>query len=720
MSGPSPFFETGPHHVLCKIPDVDPVKHPYPRDYQDSWDREHVRLPCSNRTPYAVPSRWADIVLGLSGDIKDSRELVRLIAKWDGSSEKETSRSWNALALNSFLNAKADRQTLADRDVSGTRSHFFEAEFKAPHTLDEDDTSSQFGETSKIATPEGSSYDHDEELLESQFLDAQERERFFNVILPRMQKLALRIPELIKKPIPFLNQQQDAALTLSQEQIACLLANAFFCTFPCRNTLPYDGEPGSARKRRRSFSGMGEKKHETNQRSGTKGHETKGRGQMLGTKPKDPFGQNRNTSKPRDALRNSQGQMSLFAYFNKKEPVHLRNTSDSAKNDTFKKSKEEAISLVSTQETMSLGTQSSLSHDDKTSRESSFWNSARISFSTTGSSMPSLPSQNSRRSKDETPFVRCPSINFSTLFASDDPVNPCTSTKAAKLRLPQGFVTFHRQVLKTPVTLDRRERINDAAFQYIQVQVDRDSPLEDDAPLGSLQLDFANKNIGGGVLGRGAVQEEILFVICPELIISRLFVPQLQDNEALLIKGAERYSNYNGYASTFEWHSNHIDNTPSDMLNRRKREICAIDAVPFKTRYYRLAQFKEESILREFNKALVGFRRSPITASEWGMTRPETGDSTANLPLIATGNWGCGAFGGHLQLKFMIQFLAASVCEAYSKNTKESGSQSTPLGRDMAYYTYGLDDLATEIEIFVEHLQATANTIDPGKSIKMT
>lgn len=63
-------------------------------------------------------------------------------------------------------------------------------------------------------------------------------------------------------------------------------------------------------------------------------------------------------------------------------------------------------------------------------------------------------------------------------------------------------------------------------------------------------------------IAQGAVQEEIRFAICPELIISRLFTEELQDNEALLIKGAERYSNYNGYARTFEWHSDHVDETP--------------------------------------------------------------------------------------------------------------------------------------------------------------
>ncbi|KAL0178064.1 hypothetical protein M9458_026958, partial [Cirrhinus mrigala] len=37
-------------------------------------------------------------------------------------------------------------------------------------------------------------------------------------------------------PIPLLKSRMNQSLTMSQEQIACLLANAFFCTFPRRNS----------------------------------------------------------------------------------------------------------------------------------------------------------------------------------------------------------------------------------------------------------------------------------------------------------------------------------------------------------------------------------------------------------------------------------------------------------------------------------------------------
>lgn len=56
-------------------------------------------------------------------------------------------------------------------------------------------------------------------------------------------------------------------------------------------------------------------------------------------------------------------------------------------------------------------------------------------------------------------------------------------------------------------------------------------------PDGLLQVDFANAFLGGGVLSGGCVQEEIRFLICPEMIISRLITEQLGDDECLIMKG---------------------------------------------------------------------------------------------------------------------------------------------------------------------------------------
>ena len=53
-----------------------------------------------------------------------------------------------------------------------------------------------------------------------------------------------------------------------------------------------------------------------------------------------------------------------------------------------------------------------------------------------------------------------------------------------------------------------------------------------------IKVDFANKFIGGGVLRKGCVQEEILFTIYPELLSSILFCEEMSDTESIFIIGA--------------------------------------------------------------------------------------------------------------------------------------------------------------------------------------
>jgi len=48
---------------------------------------------------------------------------------------------------------------------------------------------------------------------------------------------------------------------------------------------------------------------------------------------------------------------------------------------------------------------------------------------------------------------------------------------------------------------------------------------------------FFFRFIGGGVLSHGCVQEEIRFLICPELLVSQLFSQQMLSTEAIVITG---------------------------------------------------------------------------------------------------------------------------------------------------------------------------------------
>ena len=127
--------------------------------------------------------------------------------------------------------------------------------------------------------------------------------------------------------------------------------------------------------------------------------------------------------------------------------------------------------------------------------------------------------------------------------------------------------------------------------------------------------------------------------------MSMLFCESMDDNEAILIRGAEQFSKYKGYGGRFKYDGAHIDSNPFDPQGRRCVSIVAIDATP--QSFGVGSQYRKENILRELNKAFCGFSFSI------------PGDVEEKRP-VATGNWGCGAFGGDKELKTLIQWMATS------------------------------------------------------------
>uniref|UniRef100_A0A1S4DU34 poly(ADP-ribose) glycohydrolase n=1 Tax=Cucumis melo TaxID=3656 RepID=A0A1S4DU34_CUCME len=261
--------------------------------------------------------------------------------------------------------------------------------------------------------------------------------------------------------------------------------------------------------------------------------------------------------------------------------------------------------------------------------------------------------------------------------------------------IPVGFVSFERKVLPLNncagyFCCPKANFWINSTIPLCQFRV-KDSGLIEDQTFGALEVDFANEYLGGGALHSGCVQEEIRFMINPELITGMLFLPAMADNEAIEIVGAERFSNYTGYAFNFCFAGNHEDKREIDSLGRHKTFITAIDALCSPG----MRQYRLEFLLREVNKAFCGFfdqskydhYKSQFLESGEDVT-DHTDTSRNNLPVhesisdarenyfgrsltpecldhkddigIATGNWGCGAFGGDPQVKSIIQWLAAS------------------------------------------------------------
>lgn len=442
-----PQFKSSSTHCITIRTDVkcNEVPLPFPSSFKDVWDENHVRMPCSSQCLYPI-------------------------------SKSEVKKKW--ILITEALSRPIRNSYELEEAILSYNSRFATRwKFKLLHSF--------FNE----------------------YLSDEETKHFFSSVLPKMISLALSLPHTVTHGIPLLQKQQEYSITMSQHQISCLLSNAFFCTFPRRNT--------------------------------------------------------------------------------------------------------------------------------------------------TGPS---------------TEYSKYPTINFNTLF--------CSSPESKKLNKLKCLIHyFQRVTAHTPagnLTFSRKVAVDLPPWEqclqpFSKLHVTSEGTIEDNGH-GMLQVDFANKYIGGGVLGQGCVQEEIRFLICPEMIISRLFTEELDSNESLLMIGSEQFSRYKGYAATFEWAGDYIDQTISDNWDRKETRVIAIDALVF---HSRPMQFRPGLMLRELNKGYAGFMSD-------GYSTP-----CKRLMAVATGNWGCGAFGGEPHLKALLQWMSCSVA-----------------GRDIVYFTFDKKELIEELKEF--------------------
>lgn len=264
---------------------------------------------------------------------------------------------------------------------------------------------------------------------------------------------------------------------------------------------------------------------------------------------------------------------------------------------------------------------------------------------------------------------------------------------ADRERLDNEVITFSRVAVSLPAAtkkplemapqdlLDTLNLANNSALAMGEVRCESDHLIEDLD--NHLQIDFANKYAGGGVFNSGCVQEEIRFLLSPELFIACLVFAKLEPNESFVIHGTERYCLYGGYGSNFFYKGEYEDKTGFEAITetagdeatkrRRKCVIVGIDAVDYGSAAVG-RQYTRVHIWRDLVKAFVGFTYPDQEAVHWP---------------VATGNWGCGVFRGDAELKFLIQWLAASLA-----------------GRDLVYVLFERDqDLHESILELLEVLE---------------
>eukprot|EP01122_Echinamoeba_exundans_P000608 TRINITY_DN10533_c0_g1_i1.p1 TRINITY_DN10533_c0_g1~~TRINITY_DN10533_c0_g1_i1.p1 ORF type:complete len:473 (+),score=82.03 TRINITY_DN10533_c0_g1_i1:356-1774(+) len=70
------------------------------------------------------------------------------------------------------------------------------------------------------------------QLFFKKHFSKEESQEFFTDLLPKIQQLALSMPDIVPHQIPILHQGVEGQVTLSKHAVAALMAGAFFCLFP--------------------------------------------------------------------------------------------------------------------------------------------------------------------------------------------------------------------------------------------------------------------------------------------------------------------------------------------------------------------------------------------------------------------------------------------------------------------------------------------------------
>ena len=194
-------------------------------------------------------------------------------------------------------------------------------------------------------------------------------------------------------------------------------------------------------------------------------------------------------------------------------------------------------------------------------------------------------------------------------------------------------------------------------------------------------VDFANKYIGGSILKGASVQEEILFAINPEATVAMLFMESMDENDGIGIFNTIQYSNYKGYAQSFEFNGTNIFGFPSNIKRNR---IIAIDAERNDKQLNSVDLNNYQRIInRDIYKAFAGFH---LITLDMGFEKS-----------ISTGNWGCGVYNGIFELKFLEQWIAASFS----------------MVQRLDYYTFGKEEMQKVINCyeFIKNKFVTASNL---------
>lgn len=235
--------------------------------------------------------------------------------------------------------------------------------------------------------------------------------------------------------------------------------------------------------------------------------------------------------------------------------------------------------------------------------------------------------------------------------------------------VPLGVITFTRSH-KDLEDLPNWSRCDRYLIPSILHILDDNAEQND---VGLLQVDFAEKMVGGDAFGLDCSLDDVRFFIYPELLITRLFTQKLGPLDCLVVNGCEKFNTCSGYSETFKWEGAYTDKTPFDDSGRRNFCIALSDHINY---HSTTSQYKAKNILNDLHRAFVGFCHE------------------INALRVTIGVWKSGSCENDKCLKALLQMM---VC--------------CTLNRPLVYYTSCIHQLPDNLYNFLQYLSENEVTV---------
>jgi poly(ADP-ribose) glycohydrolase len=207
----------------------------------------------------------------------------------------------------------------------------------------------------------------------------------------------------------------------------------------------------------------------------------------------------------------------------------------------------------------------------------------------------------------------------------------------------------------------------------------------------------ANWHIG---FGRSATQEEAQVGCCPEACPAVLFTPPLSATDILVVKDVRPAITIAGYGRDARLDAIlPVPTTPNSgsegLATLLFLDALELDGYDTSSSSSPIPDLLPDNIDRELTKAYTAFaafwhyHSSPSAPAS--STQPGGQKAGIRYPVVRTGLWGCGSFGGNAEIKTIIQLCAAGmarvrldfvVTDTHSPRARDVGAEGGDGERD--------------------------------------